>query len=233
MIIAGHQPEYLPYAGFIFKAMSADVFVLVDHIQYGKKQFQNRNKIRTANGSDGWAWLTVPVITHGKFEQKICEVKINNESNWRNKHFKSIYYSYKNTPFFENYIPLFEKIYSQKWEMLVELNKAIIETIFEILDVKIKIIKSSDYNIIGQKTEMLIDMCKKIGANGYLSGQGGKLYVDELMFKKAGLSHQYCEFEHPIYHQKFKPFIPCMSVIDILFNCGPESFKIIKSGKKI
>ncbi len=158
MILVGHQPEYLPYVGFVLKAMSSDIFMLVDHIQYGKKQFQNRNKIRTAHGSNGWSWLTVPVITHGKFDQKICEVEIDNGLNWEDKHFKSIYYSYKGTPFFENYIPLFEKIYSQEWKMLVELDEILIRTIFGILDIKTKIVKSSDFNIVGEKTDMLIDM---------------------------------------------------------------------------
>lgn len=227
MIITGHQPEYLPYLGLICKIMHADVFVFVDNTQYGKKQFQNRNRIRTSNGSDGWIWLTVPVITHGRFNQKIKDVFINNKLKWREKHFKSIYHSYKGTPFFENYIHFFEKIYSQKWEKLVDLNEAVLRTIFTILDTDIKIIKNSDYDIIGEKTDMLLDMCKKIGAQGYLSGQGGKLYVDESKFKKAGLSHQYCEFKHPVYEQKFKPFVPNMSSIDLLFNYGPKSKQII------
>lgn len=227
MIIAGHQPEYLPYLGLICKAMQADVFVFVDHNQYGKKQFQNRNRIRTSNGSSGWIWLTVPVITHGRFNQKIKDVLINNKLKWREKHFRSICYSYKGTPFFENYIPLFEKIYLQEWEKLEDLNEAILRVIFKILDRDVNIMKTSDYNIVGEKTDMLLDMCKKIGADGYLSGQGGKLYVDESKFKKAGLSHQYCEFKHPVYKQKFKPFVPSMSSIDLLFNCGPESKEII------
>lgn len=222
MILAGHQPEYLPYIGFFYKAMCADVFMLVDHVQYAKKTFQNRNKIRTAHGSDGWAWLTVPVVTHDKFTQKICDVKINNELNWRDTHFKSIFYAYKNTPFFDDYIPIFEKIYSQEWENLAELNETIIKNIIKIIGIEIKIVKSSDYNINGEKTDMLIDMCKKTGADGYLSGQGGKNYVDESKFKEEGLSHQFCEFNHPFYQQKFKPFIPNMSIIDFLFNCGAQ-----------
>lgn len=227
MIIAGHQPEYLPYIGLICKAMHADVFVFSDHLQYGKKQFQNRNRIRTADGLDGWTWLTVPVMTHDRFNQKIKDVVINNTLPWEKKHFKSIYYSYKGTPFFEQYIYLFEKIYLQKWEKLEDLNEAILRVIFKILDTKITIMKTSDYDIIGEKTEMLLDMCKKIGAEGYISGQGGKLYVDEPKFKQAGLFHQYCEFSHPVYHQKFKPFMPNMSVIDLLFNEGPKSKEII------
>lgn len=233
MIIAGHQPEYLPYIGLICKAMEADVFVLVDHVQYGKKQFQNRNRIRTRNGSDGWSWLTVPVITHGRFDQKIKDVEINNSSDWKKKHIKSIECSYGGTPFFEDYFPFFEEVYSKEWVKLADLNEAIIRVIFKILNVDVKIIKSSDYDINGEKTEMLIDMCKKIGADGYLSGLGAKTlyHIDEEMFKKAGLSHCYCNFKHPVYKQKFLPFVPNMSVIDLLFNCGPESKKIITDSR--
>ena len=227
MIIAGHQPEYLPYIGLICKAMHADIFVFSDHLQYGKKQFQNRNRIRTADGLDGWTWLTVPVITRGRFYQKIKDVEINNKLRWQERHLKSIYYSYKGTPFFEEYMPLFEKIYLQKWEKLEDLNEAILRAIFSILKAEIRIIKSSDYGVVGEKTEMLLDMCKKIGGDGYLSGQGGKLYVDESKFKEAGLSHQYCEFNHPVYKQKFQPFVPNMSSIDLLFNEGSKSNEII------
>ena len=151
MIIAGHQPEYLPYIGLICKAIKADVFVLVDHVQYGKKQFQNRNRIRTSDGKDGWIWLTVPVITRNKLLQKICDVKIDNKLNWAKKHLKSIQYAYNGSPFFKEYIPFFQEIYSKKWDKLEDLDQAILRAIFKMLDVDVKIIKSSDYNIAGEK----------------------------------------------------------------------------------
>lgn len=231
-ILAGHQPEYLPYIGYFYKMMCADIFVLVDHVQYGKKQFQNRNKIRNANGSDGWAWLTIPVITHARYDQKICDVKICNETNWREKHFKSIYYAYKGTPFFEQYITVFQDIYSKSWENLADLNEALILAIIGLLNLKIKVVKSSSYDISGERTDMLIDLCRKIGANGYLSGEGGRNYVDESKFKEAELSHQFSEFKHPIYQQKFKPFLPYMSIIDLLFNHGQKSMEIILAENK-
>jgi hypothetical protein len=232
MLLAGHQPEYLPYIGFVLKAMSADVFMLVDHVQYGKKQFQNRNRIRTAHGSNGWSWLTVPVLTHGAFDQRIAEVKINNEAKWRDTHFKSIYLAYRRSPFFNEYISLFEQVYSEDWKRLAPLDEALIRVIFKILNIETRIIKSSDYNIAGEKTEMLVDMCQKVGADSYISGQGGRLYVDEAKFKAAGLFHQFCEFEHPVYPQNFKPFVSHMSVIDLIFNIGPASREMMRKSKK-
>ena len=98
MIVAGHQPEFIPYMGFFSKISKADVFVIVDHIQFNKKYFQNRNKIKTR---EGWMWLTVPVITKGRFEQKIREVEINNSLNWQRKHWASITLNYQKAPFFK------------------------------------------------------------------------------------------------------------------------------------
>lgn len=232
MILAGHQPEYLPYMGFFYKASCCDKFIFVDHVQYAKKTFQNRNRIRTAHGSKGWIWLSVPVITHGRLYQRICDVEINNNLNWQEKHWKSITLAYKKAPYFENYKDFFEKIYTQKWTKLAELNETIIKYIFKELDIKVEIFKSSDYNFMGKRTELLIEMCKVIGADAYLSGQGGKLYVEENKFKEGNLKHKFCEFKHPIYQQRFKPFVPYMSIIDMLFNCGEKTAEIIKNAQE-
>lgn len=227
MILSGHQPEYLPYIGFFYKMAKADKFILVDHVQFVKKNFQNRNRIRTAQGSDGWTWLTVPVITHGKRYQRIDEVEIDNSTSWGKKHWKTIFLNYKKAPFFNMYSDFFEKLYSKKWQKLADLNKNIIYYLKGELNIKTPIVKSSDYDFKKTKTELLIEMCKKIGADTYLSGSGGKIYVKEENFKKNNLKHIFSDFEHPIYSQAFKPFISNLSVIDLLFNYGPKSLDII------
>ena len=205
----------------------ADTFILVDHVQYLKKGFQNRNRVRTAPGSDGWSWLTVPVITHGERFQEISEVEIDNSTHWGEKHWKTIYFNYKNTPFFNMYADFFEKLYSKKWQKLADLTETIIYHLKEELGIKTPIIKSSDYSFKEAKTGLLIEMCQKLKADTYLSGAGGRIYVQEEDFKKNNLKHIFSDFEHPIYSQRFKPFICNLSVIDILFNCGPESLDII------
>lgn len=227
MILVAHQPEYLPYLGFFYKAKRADKFIFVDHVQFQKEGFQNRNRIRTGPGLDGWTWLIIPVIGKGKMLQKINEVEIDNSRFWAKKHWKSIYLNYKKAPFFNKYKDFFEEIYSKKWERLADFNETIICYLFKELGIKAPIYKSSDYNFKGQKTDLIIEMCKELNADTHLSGPGGRRYVDEEKFKINGINNKFSDFKHPVYAQQFEPFIPNMSAIDLLFNCGPESAKII------
>ncbi len=200
MIVAGHQPEFIPYLGFFSKISKADLFVIVDHIQFNKKYFQNRNKIKTR---EGWMWLTVPVITKGRFEQKICEVEINNSLNWQRKHWASITLNYQKAPFFKEHSGFFEEVYSKEWRLLSEFNEAFIRYILGQLELDVDVLKSSELGVTGQKTDLLIDICKKTGADTYLQGSGGRDYVEVEKFQDAGLNVVFHEFEHPTYPQQF------------------------------
>jgi len=231
MILVGHQPEYLPYIGFFNKIMNANKFVLVDHIQFNKKSWQNRNKVRTVNG---WTWLTVPVYSKNKFTQCINDVEINNAINWREKHWKTIYLNYKNTPYFSKYADFFEHIYLRNWDKLINLDEEIIRYLLKVLNTNIEIYRSSDLNVKGKKTDLIINLCKTLKADAYLSGSGGREYVDETKFQKLGLKSYFRDMEHPVYKQRFEPFEPYMSVIDLLFNYGSEeSRRIIYNCGKI
>lgn len=236
MIISGHQPEYLPYLGFFYKMAMADRFVLVDHIQFSTGGFQNRNRIKTSSDPSGWAWLTVPVISSKKGFQKINEVKIDNSVPWAKKHWSAIYFNYKRAPFFNLYEEDFKKIYSKKWEKLVDLNESIIYYLREQLKIETPISKSSDleHELKGKKTNLMIELCETFGADTHLTGPGAKkagekTYIDEEIFEKKGLKHVFSDFKHPIYPQRFEPFVENLSAIDLLFNCGPESQEIIKT----
>ncbi|KKQ23800.1 MAG: hypothetical protein US35_C0001G0044 [Parcubacteria group bacterium GW2011_GWA2_37_10] len=233
MIISAHQPEYLPYLGFFYKIAKADKFILVDHVQFYDGSFQNRNRIRTSSNSQGWLWLTVPVVTSGKGYQKINEVEIDNSIPWARQHWKTIYFNYKKTPFFDVYCDFFEKLYSQKWQKLSDLNENIICYLEEKLEIKTPIIKSSGFDFKGHKTDLIIELCKKFKADTYFSGVGGKLYIEEEKLKKNNLKLIFSEFEHPVYSQRFAPFLENLSVIDLLFNCGPKSLEIINSADKV
>lgn len=244
MILAGHQPEYLPYLGYIYKIAKADKFILVDHIQYLQKSFQNSNRVRTAPGPEGFTWLTVPVVTHDRRYQKINEVEIDNSTAWGKKHWKTIYLNYKKTPFFSEHEDFFENLYLKKWTILADLTETIIYYLVKQFCIKTPIVKSSDYNFKEKKNDLLIEMCRQFKADTYLSGSGvrnyadegktekaiiKKSYVDEEKFKANGLNHIFSDFHHPVYAQKYQPFIPNLSVIDLLFNCGKESIKIINN----
>ena len=226
IFIAGHQPHYLPWLGYFNKIYQSDKFCLVDSIQFNKKWFQNRNKIRTNVGE---VLLTVPVKTSGKYYQKISEVEIDNSIPWRRKHWKTMALAYQKAPYFKTYAPFFEDVYRREWTMLVDLNEFILRGLLGFFDIQKEIVRSSNFNPEGGKTDLLIDICKKTGANGYLSGTGkAHSYVVEEKFKEAGLLHKFQIFEHPTYPQIHGGFVGHMAAIDLLFNCGPESGEIIK-----
>ena len=228
MKVAIHQPNYLPYVGFFHKLSLADTFVIMDDTQYDKK-FTNRNKIKVPGN---WIWLTVPINKKHKFvANKIVE--INNEENWQSDHFEKINRSYSNSEFFKkNYKTFFEKIYSKKWDHLFTLNYELIIQLIDWLDIKIEVIKESELNVKGNSTERLVNISKKIGAETYVSGIGGKEYMNEKMFETNNIKIEYQNFQCPKYKQVFNSeFIPNLSIIDLLFNIGPESLSKLKENE--
>jgi hypothetical protein len=228
MKVVIHQPNYLPYLGFFHKLSLADTFVIMDDTQYDKK-FTNRNKIKVPGN---WIWLTVPINKKHKFvANKIVE--INNEENWQSDHFEKINRSYSNSEFFKkNYKTFFEKIYSKKWDHLFTLNYELIIQLIDWLNIKIEVIKESELNIKGNSTERLVNISKKIGAETYVSGIGGKEYMNEKMFETNNIKIEYQNFKCPIYKQVFNSeFIPNLSIIDLLFNIGPKSLSKLKQNE--
>ncbi len=221
MKIGIHQPQYMPWLGYLDKIHKADKFVFLDDVQYKKREFQNRNKIRTSHGS---MWLTVPVLVKGKYYQEINKVMINNSTDWEVQHIKAIKHSYSSAIYFKKYFPYFEELLLKKCEYLFELNMAVIELLLKIFKIDTPYIFSSKLNIKTEKTERLIDICRKLKTDEYLSGQGAKEYIEESKFASEGIKLTYQEFNHPEYKQNFKGFISHLSVIDYLFNCGNNFF---------
>lgn len=223
MIVAIHQPNFIPWLGYFRKMVESDVFIMLDNVQYTKNSFINRNKIKTPQGD---MWLTVPVAF--KFGELINEVKINNESNWRKRHLKTLEMDYKKTEFFEQIVGLIEEIYYYKdWQNLCEFNTALVKSIAFYLGLDKKIVNASDLKVHGKSTELLIQIVKQVNGETYLSGSGGTKYQEEDTFVREGIGLQYCGFVHPIYPQQWGDFIPNLSIIDLLFNCGPSSQRIL------
>lgn len=197
---------------------------MMDNTQYDKK-FTNRNKIKIP---DGWSWLTVPINKEHKFlPNKLVE--INNKENWKEMHWKKITRSYTNSKFFKkNYKSFFEEVYSKEWKFLFELNSELLRQIIDWLGLKIQIIKESELNINGNSTERLVNVCKELGAETYVSGVGGKEYMNEKLFQKNNIKIEYQKFQCPTYTQIFGgDFIPNLSIIDLLFNNGSKSLPIL------
>lgn len=225
MIVAIHQPNYLPWLGYFYKIARADMFVLLDNVQYSKNGFINRNRIKTPQGA---AWLTVGVLTKGSFGQSIKDVEINNSLPWASTHVKSIHQNYSKAPYFMDYIALLEDIYRQHWEKLADLNESIIKVICRALGIGgVEFKMASELDVSGQSTELLVGICRTLGADTYLSGPSGRKYIDEELFRNEGISLRYSDFKHPAYGQLWGDFIPDMSIIDLIFNEGERSLEIL------
>lgn len=227
MIVSIHQPQYLPWLGYFDKVERSDVFVFLDNVQFKKNEWQNRNKIKT---SDGWQWLSVPVI-HG-FTQKISEVEINNTVQWGRKHLMALVTHYSKAPFYKDYIDFFEQAYTQEWTFLVDINVHVIKYLVDVLGLSDKkFVLASDLESREGSTERLIDICKQLGGDVYLSGKDGAKYMDLEIFKEEGIQVIFQDYKHPQYDQLYGDFEPFLSIIDLLFNCGPESLSILKKGE--
>ena len=227
MVCAIHQPNYLPYPGFFDKILKSDVFIIYDTAQFRKNNFQNRNRVCS---SDGWQWLTVPV--KHSFGQMIKDVEIENPLKALKSNWMKLQSLYGKAPHFKQYSSTFESIYSSKYCELAKLNYDLITAICSILNLNPKFIKSSSLGEIESKrTEALIKMCKKVGANTYISGESGKSYLDVEMIENSGIKIIFQDFVHPVYRQfNNNTFQPYMSIIDLIFNYGKEGLKIISSG---
>ncbi len=223
MIVAVHQPQYLPWLGYFDKIRCADVFCLLDNVQYKKNDWQNRNRIKTAAG---WQWLTVPV--HYTFGQLIGTVKINQFVKWQHKHLQALVSNYSRAPFFKDYIEIFEQAYSRSWEFLSDLNIFFIEQLCAALTLPpIAMVKASQLVPREDPTDRLIDICRALKADTYLSGQDGIKYMDLERFRQNGIEVIVQNFKHPVYPQLFGDFQSHMSVVDLLFNCGADSLRRI------
>ena len=217
----------MPWLGLFHKIALADEFCLFDDVQYLKKDWNNRNKIKTTAGE---VWLSVPVFTTDHREKKIREIEIDNSSNWSKKHFKSIYLNYKKAPYFKDYIDFFDDVYKKEWKYLTDLNDYMLKWFLKELGIKVKYIKASDYDFKGQKSDLVLDMCEVLKADTYIFGKLGEDYADKETFSKAGVAIHFQNYNHPEYEQLHGEFIPYMSVVDLLFNCGKKSLDIITKG---
>jgi len=224
MKLVAHQPEYLPYLGFFAKVSLADLFLVSDHLQYAAKDFQNRNNIRGSNG--GNVLLTVPVRQADGWNQPINEVRIAGGP-WARKHWKSIYHAYHKTPHFGRYAETLEALYARPWTRLVDLNMALLRHLLDWLAIDVKMAFTSAYDLQQNKTELLIEMCKKTGADAFISGRGARDYVMVERFAEEGLAHYFFDFVHPEYTQGSHPFMPNLSVLDLLFHHGPAACEVL------
>ena len=214
--------------GFFKKIQSSDLFVFLDDVQYEKNWVQNRNKIRT---SDGSIWLTVPVNT--SLDYLLKDIKIENTTNWRVKHKKSIQINYSKTAYFKDFWPSLEQIYEKNFDFLIDVDMEIIKLLMKELQIKTETIFSSELGISEKGSDRILGICKKLGADVYLSGMLGGNYLNLKNFEESGIQVQFQNFQHPVYEQYYKPFLSNMASIDFIFNEGKNAPKILQEAKNI
>ena len=227
MILTAHQPVYLPWLGLFHKIALADRFCIFDGAQYQTKDFNNRNKIKTNAGP---IWLSVPVESKNRFDKKICDVKVVNNG-WNRKHFKSIDLAYRRAPYYHEYIGQIEEILIGKiYTYLAELNFATLNFGLKALGINVPIVTASEHRFRGHKSDLVLDMCRELGATTYIFGANGRDYADVVSFRREGVEARFQDYKHPTYPQLHGEFAPYMSVIDLLFNVGPKSYQVLMGG---
>jgi hypothetical protein len=221
------QPGYLPWLGFFDQLRRADVFVYYDDVQYDKHGWRNRNRIKTHSGP---AWLTVPVLTSGQGLPRILDVEIDRRTPWARKHLQSIRQSYARAPFAGRYLPALEELLQKPWERLVDLDIACVDLIAEWLGLRRTIVRASTLGIGGEQSERLLNICCHFGASTYLSGDAAQDYLDVPLFASHGITVQWQRFAHPTYPQLHGAFVPYLSALDLLLNCGGEAAGVLATG---
>jgi hypothetical protein len=224
MRAAIHQPMYLPYPGFFHKLSLADVLVIMDDVQYDKR-FTNRNRILVPQGP---MWLTVPIVKEDKFLPN-GSVRINKSVNWRDDHWRKISLSYRNAAFYDLYAGRLEETFQREWDLLLDLDLDLLKKAMEWLGLNLPIVRESELKVGGKATERLINTCKAVGADTYVSGSGGKNYIDLRLFENEGIRLVYQEYAPTPYRQRFgRTFVPDLSIVDALFNLGPNASRLIR-----
>ena len=233
IIISGHQPVYLPWLGLFHKLSLCDKFVYMDTVQYLDGDWNNRNKIKTPNRE---FLLTVPINKKESKQKNINEIKISNNSEnakefWQRKHWETIKVNYKKAPFFHHYAEDIEKMYlNTEWKNLVDLCWYQFNYFKSCLGInECEVIRMSEVDFLGKKDELILNQCKKLNGSAVVFGEQGINYVNIEKFNKEKKYIYFQNYNHPTYEQRFNSFVSHMSVLDLLFNCGPESKKILMS----
>lgn len=229
VIVSIHQPGYLPWHGFFHRLALSQLHIFFDTTQFEKHGFNNRVKIRTAQGEQ---WLTVPVLVKGRFgNNPIRDAELNPSIHWEKNHWKTLTMAYGRAPHFQDYAPFFSRLYETRWTHLAPLNIHALEHLASVLEIGCRFIRASELSVSGQKSELVMNLCRAVGATTYLSGINGREYLDKETFRRAGITLRFQAYREPQYRQLQGGFSSYMSVVDLLFNHGPASREILTAGQ--
>ena len=226
--VAISQSNYIPWKGYFDSIAQVDEFVLYDDMQYTKRDWRNRNKIKTPQGLK---WISIPVEVKGKFSQKIRETKIS-DTNWSRNHLALLKQNYSKSPFYKDVILFIEELYltANSFKTISEINHHFISNICIYLNIKTKISFSSDYHLLEEgKTERLVDLCKQLKADVYYTGSAAKNYMDTILFEKEEIEVKYYDYSgYTEYNQLCDEFEHGVSILDLIFNEGSNSTNFLK-----
>lgn len=219
--IAILQSNYLPWKGVFDMIHQVDTFVFLEDVQYTERDWRNRNIIKA---KDGEKWITVPIKSSNRRGQLICDVELDSSLDWQRKHFNSFQRNYGKAPFFKKYKWILEDFYlNKKWNKISDFNIYATKLLAKELGISTEFIVSTALNVTGIKDDRLIGILKKLNATHYLSGPAARNYIIPEKFKKEGIELEYIRYEYPRYKQLYEPFNHYITVLDLMFNCGPDS----------
>lgn len=223
MIVSIHQPAYLPWLGYLARIAASDRFVFLDTVQFERNSFVNRNRIKTPQGP---LWLTVPVLRKGHMERSLLDMEIDERRDWRRKHLLSIEQNYRSAPRFEALRDSLTTLVETNEDRLSELCARQLQFWLSELAVETPVLRASELPVEGTKSDLVLTLCRYLGASTYLSGPLGRGYLREEDFAAEGIDIVYFDYRHPTYPQLHGPFLPSLSVVDYWMNCGdPALFR--------
>ena len=228
MIVAIHQPHFIPWLGYLHRMAQVDLFIVLDHVQFERRNYQNRSQIRI----DGEArWLTVPVEQHSQ-KERILDKRVDNRDAarpWGRSHFATLRHAYRESDHFATYAPVLKRIFDARWERLVDLDAAMLEFLMDAFGIATRIVRSSQLEVDGAKSDLILQLRRAVGADALLAGFGGsREYLDGAAFAGHGIAIRQHEFRHPTYGQCGPaPFIPALASVDLLFNAGARGRAIL------
>lgn len=224
-VLVAHQPAYLPWCGYFSRLLDISQLVLLDHVQFAERGYQNRNYIRAPGG--GQLRLTVPV--RRRFGQPISDARIDGQP-WASRHWRALTQAYSRAPHWNTYAGLFEPVYAKPWTHLADLNIALTQLLLDALGMPVTLLRSSTLTPAGARTGMLIDLCRKTGTSVLRTGTGATRYLDRALLDAAGISVEVATYASPAYPQGRGPFTPRLSVLDLIANTGPAAAQVLRSG---
>ena len=227
MIVAIHQPNYLPWLGYLDRMAKADLFIVLDHVQFERRDRQNRSQIRVGGEA---RWLSVPVSQHSQ-KERIIDKQVDNSDPrpWGRIQFSTLRHAYSQAEHFDTYAAALRSILEARWERLVDLNRATLDFMRDAFEIRTPLARSSELGVDGAKSELILNLCRAVGADRLLAGFGGsRRYLDLEAFARQGVGVEWHQFAHPEHAQCGpEPFIPGLAALDLLFNCGPRSRAIL------